>query len=190
MFVKEVFRADASAGGIVVLVDVVKCGSRTAKEHAAGGLKNSAQSNRTNQDAIREAGGIEALTALGWAGDGTTKEQVIGALWLLAIDNDENALAMHHAGAVKLILSSVDGETRLLKDYASKALWVLARSTHREQLDRLLRHYFKQSYRTGDSLIDRQRGASTLASVLLKSREAEYRAFEAGFLHDDAEHND
>ncbi|CAL1157836.1 unnamed protein product, partial [Cladocopium goreaui] len=116
--------AIAAAGGIPPLVALVTSGSDSAKEPAAGALRNLAM-NDQNMAAIAAAGGIPPLVALVTSGSDSAKEQAARALINLAL-NDQNKAAIAAAGGIPPLVALVTSGSDSAKEHAAGALGNLA----------------------------------------------------------------
>ena len=92
--------AIAEAGGIALLVDILRDGSADTKWQAAWTLRSLAYTNAANRVLIAEAGGIPPLVQL--VRDGSAYAEAVAAttLGILARNKDANAVAI--AAAVSL----------------------------------------------------------------------------------------
>ncbi|KAH8044264.1 hypothetical protein JL721_12904 [Aureococcus anophagefferens] len=84
----------AEAGGIPLLVELLRDGSATAKRYAAEVLDNVAWTNRANQVQIVAAGAIPPLVELLRDGSAAAKTSAAVTLRSLADNSDANAVAV------------------------------------------------------------------------------------------------
>ena len=114
----------AEAGGIPLLVELLRDGSAKAKKEAAWALGNLA-CNAANRIAIAEAGGIPPLVELLRAGSAKAKEEAAWALGNLA-PNAANKILIAEAGGVPALVELLRDESADIRVEAARALRILA----------------------------------------------------------------
>ena len=111
----------AEAGGIPLLVDLLRDGSAGAKLEAARALSNlahtSAYYNSANGALITEAGGIAALVELMRGGSANAKLPAAEALRFLAWNNDANAVAIALAFGLEALVQLARGGEVIVDDW-------------------------------------------------------------------------
>ncbi|KAK7232264.1 hypothetical protein SO694_00030320 [Aureococcus anophagefferens] len=120
--------AIAEAGGIPLLVDLVRDGSADAKWHAARVLGAIALGNDTNRILVAEAGAIPPLVELLRDGSAVAKAEAAWALCNLACGNDANQVLIAAAGAIVPLFELLRDALPAVKMQAGSTLRSLARN--------------------------------------------------------------
>ena len=98
----------AEAGGIPLLVELLRDGSADAKLEAAVALRNLGYNNAANRVLIAEAGAIPPLVQLVRDGSAGAKSMAASALSNIAHNNDANAVAIALAvGSLEVLVELV-----------------------------------------------------------------------------------
>lgn len=118
--------AIASAGGIPLLLSLLRDGNDEQKAIAAGVVWDIAE-NDDNKVAIVAAGAIPLLIDLAESGNDVQKDRALGALCELS-KNDDNQIAIASCGAIPLMMTLLrKGEEDSHKDKAATVLLYLAK---------------------------------------------------------------